>query len=266
MDLDAAGFKSIRIERAGQVLVATIARPDNQLNAVDAVLHHELATLFRLLRQERAARAVLLTGDGKAFCAGGDFSWFSTLRSIDRLAELRRDAKQMIWDLVDLELPLVVAINGPAVGLGATIALLGDVIYIAESAHVADPHVRVGIVAGDGGTAIWPLLVGPARAKQYLLTGDLVPAAEAERIGLVNRVVPGSELMTEAMAMANRLAEGAPLAIQYTKVAVNQLVREALRTAFDYATGHELVTFLTDDHQEALAAIAEKREPRFLGR
>ncbi|HEY3428010.1 MAG TPA: enoyl-CoA hydratase-related protein [Acidimicrobiia bacterium] len=265
MDLDGAGFKSIRIERADQVLVATIARPDSPLNAVDAVLHHELATLFRLLRRERQARAVLLTGEGSAFCAGGDFSWFPTLRSTERLVELRRDAKQMIWDLVDLELPLVVAINGPAVGLGATIALLGDVIFIAEGAHVADPHVRVGIVAGDGGTAIWPLLVGPARAKQYLLTGDPVPAQEAERIGLVNRVVPAAELMTEAMAMASRLAEGAPLAIQYTKVAVNQLVKQALQAAFDYATGHELVTFMTKDHEEALAAMAEKRKPRFSG-
>lgn len=266
MDLEEAGFKSIRIERADQVLVATIDRPDNQLNAVDDRLHFELTSLFRFLRQERQARAVLLTGEGKAFCAGGDFSWFPTLRSPERLAELRRDAKQMIWDLVDLELPLVVAINGPAVGLGATIALLGDVIFIAEGAHVADPHVRVGIVAGDGGTAIWPLLVGPARAKEYLLTGDPVAAREAERIGLVNRVVPASELMTKAMAMATRLAEGAPLAIQYTKVAVNQLVKQALQTAFDYATAHELVTFMTEDHQEALAAIAEKRLPRFLGR
>lgn len=265
MDLDGAGFKSIRIERADQVLVATIARPDNALNAVDARLHDELATLFRLLRQERQARAVLLTGEGKAFCAGGDFSWFPTLHSTERLAELRRDAKHMIWDLVDLELPLVVAINGPAVGLGATIALLGDVIFIAEGAHVADPHVRVGIVAGDGGTAIWPLLVGPARAKQYLLTGDPVPALEAERIGLVNQVVSQEDLMREAMAMASRLAMGAPLAIQYTKVAVNQLIKQALLTAFDYATGHELVTFMTSDQQEALTAIAEKREPRFSG-
>ncbi|MGH8925923.1 MAG: enoyl-CoA hydratase/isomerase family protein [Acidimicrobiia bacterium] len=265
MDLEAAGFKSIRIERADQVLVATIARLDNVLNAVDQQLHGELATLFRLLRQERRARAVLLTGEGKAFCAGGDFSWFPTLRTAERLAELRRDAKQMIWDLVDLELPLVVAINGPAVGLGASIALLGDVIFIAEGAHVADPHVRVGIVAGDGGTAIWPLLVGPARAKQYLLTGDPVPAVEAERIGLVNRVVPAAELMSEAMTMAARLAAGAPLATQYTKVAVNQLVKLALQASFDYATAHELVTFMTDDHQEALAAIAEKRPPRFRG-
>ncbi len=266
MTIEQAGFKSIRIERADQVLVATIDRAGHPLNPVDDQLHHELALLFRLLRQERDARAVLLTGAGKAFSAGGDFDWFPTLRNPQRLAELRRDAKQMIWDLVDLELPLVVAINGPAVGLGASIALLGDVIYISATAHIADPHVRVGIVAGDGGTAIWPLLVGPARAKEYLLTGDPVPAAEAERIGLVNHVVAPERLMDEAMAMAQRLAASAPLAVQFTKSAVNQLVKQSLQLAFDYATGHELLTFLSEDHQEALEALAEKREPRFFGR
>lgn len=209
---------------------------------------------------------MLLTGAGKAFSAGGDFAWFPTLRSVERLAELRRDAKQLIWDLVDLELPLVVAINGPAVGLGASIALLADIIYIAESAHIADPHVRVGIVAGDGGTAIWPLLVGPARAKEYLLTGDPVPAREAERIGLVNHVVADDDLHQQAMAMAERLAAGAPLALQFTKAAVNQLVKQSLELAFDYATGHELLTFLSEDHQEALDAIAGRREPRYRGR
>ena len=266
MSIEQAGFKSIRIERADQVLVVTIDRPDHPLNPVDDQLHRELALLFRLLRQEREARAVLLTGAGKAFSAGGDFDWFPTLRNPQRLAELRRDAKQMIWDLVDLELPLVVAINGPAVGLGASIALLGDVIYISATAHIADPHVRVGIVAGDGGTAIWPLLVGPARAKEYLLTGDPVPAVEAERIGLVNHVVAPERLLDEAMAMAKRLAGGAPLALQFTKSAVNQLVKQSLQLAFDYATGHELLTFLSEDHEEALKALAEKREPRFLGR
>jgi enoyl-CoA hydratase len=161
---------------------------------------------------------------------------------------------------------VIAAINGPAIGLGASIALLCDVIIMADTATIADPHVRVGIVAGDGGTAIWPLLVGPARAKEYLMTGDPIPASEAERIGLVNRVVPAESLQTEAMALAARLAAGAPLAIQYTKAAVNKLVKEALNISFDFAIGHELVTFMSEDHKEALAAIRDKRPPRFKGR
>ncbi len=172
------------------VLRVTIDRPGDPLNAVDGVLHHELTRLFPRLQRERGARAVLLTGAGRAFSAGGDFSWFPELQEPGALEDLRLDARQMIWDLLDVPLPIVCAVNGPAVGLGASIALLCDVILMAESATVADPHVRVGLVAGDGGTIAWPLAVGPARAKEYLLTGDPISALEAERVGLVNRVVP----------------------------------------------------------------------------
>ncbi len=137
---------------------------------------------------------------------------------------------------------------------------------MAESATIADPHVLVGLVAGDGGAAIWPLAVGPARAKEYLLTGDAVPAIEAERMGLVNHVVPDAELQDAALGFATRLAEGAPLAIQYTKQAVNKVVKDALSTAFDVSTALEIVTFQSDDPREALAAIQEKRKPDFKGR
>jgi enoyl-CoA hydratase len=143
--------------------------------------------------------------------------------------------------------------------------LLCDVIFMAADATIADPHVRVGIVAGDGGAAIWPLAVGPARAKEYLLTGDSLRAEEAERIGLVNHVVPSAELDAAATAMARRLAAGAPLAVRYTKLSVNKLIKEALNTAFDVSTALELLTMRSRDHQEALAAIREKREPRFTG-
>lgn len=180
----------------------------------------------------------------------------------DRLDELRRTGKQLIWDLLDMEVPIVAALNGSAVGLGASIALLCDVILMADSATIADPHVRVGIVAGDGGSVIWPLAVGPARAKQYLLTGDALSAAEAERIGLVNRVVAPDELADAALEFARRLAAGAPLAVRYTKLAVNQLVKQALATAFDYSTALEMTTL----RSEALRAIKERRKPRFHGR
>ncbi len=264
--LDDAGFEAIGVERLGDVLRLTIAHPFSPVNAVDDLLHQELTTLFRLLRQESMARAVVLTGKGRAFSAGGDFGWFPSLQNVERLHELRRDAKHLIWDLVDVEIPIVAALNGAAVGLGASIALLCDVIIAADSATIADPHVRVGIVAGDGGTAIWPLLVGPARAKQYLLTGDPLTAQEAERIGLINQVVAASELQDNALELARRLAGLPPLAVQYTKAAVNKLVKEALNLAFDAATGHELLTLLSDDHREALAAMAERRPPSFQGR
>jgi enoyl-CoA hydratase len=248
------------------VLRVAIEHPTSELNAVDALLHDELGRLFRGLRRESEARAVVLTGRGRAFSAGGDFGWLASFEDLRQLEPLRRDARQLIYDLLDVELPIVAALNGPAVGLGASIALLCDVIFMAETASVADPHVRVGIVAGDGGTAIWPLVLGPARAKQYLLTGDPVPAADAERMGLVNRVVAPDALQEEALAFARRLAEGAPLALRYTKLAVNQTLRQAATVAFDVATALEIVTFPSADHREALAALREKRKPRFEGR
>lgn len=259
-------YTALRIERQDDVLCVTIDHPRSELNAVDELLHAELARLFRDLRGEREARAVLLTGAGRAFSAGGDFAWFPTLDDLQKLEHLRRDAKQLIWDLLDIEIPIVAAINGPAVGLGASIALLCDTIFMADTASIADPHVRVGIVAGDGGAAIWPLAVGPARAKQYLMTGDPLDAVEAERLGLVNRVVPAAALADEALAFARRLAAGAPLAVQYTKQAVNKLVKDALNVAFDTSTALEIVTLQSEDHREALAAIREKRAPEFKGR
>jgi enoyl-CoA hydratase len=264
--IDETDYQALRFERRERVLRIVIDHPSSPQNAVDDLLHGELVRLFAALKRESEARAVLLTGRGGIFSAGGDFAWFPTLSDLTALEHLRRDAKQMIWDLLDVPIPIVAAIGGPAVGLGASIALLCDVILMAESASIADPHVRVGLVAGDGGAAIWPLALGPARAKQYLLTGDRVSAAEAERIGLVNRVVPDAALEAEAFAFAQRLAEGAPLAIQYTKQAVNKLVKDALNVAFDASTALEIVTFQSDDHREALAAIAEKRTPRYKGR
>jgi enoyl-CoA hydratase len=264
--VDASRYQALRFDRDDTVLCVTIDHPTSALNAVDDLLHDELTRLFADLKRERDARAVLITGAGRAFSAGGDFNWFPTLDNLERLESLRRDAKQMIWDLLDVPIPIVAAINGPAIGLGASLALLCDTIFIAETAHIADPHVLVGIVAGDGGAAIWPLAVGPARAKQYLMTGDPVPAHEAERMGLVNRVVADESLYIEALSFAKRLAAGAPLAIQYTKQAVNKVVKDALNTAFDTSTALEIVTFQSDDHAEALLALREKRKPVFRGR
>jgi enoyl-CoA hydratase len=260
------GYNCIRFERLGAVLRVTLDNPRNELNTVDGEMHGELARLFRELRREDEARAIVLTGSGRAFSAGGDFGWFTQITDVAVIDEIRRDGKQIIWDLLDLEVPLIAAVNGPAIGLGASLALLCDVVFMADTATLADPHVRVGIVAGDGGAAIWPLAVGPARAKQYLLTGDSVSAVEAERIGLVNVVVPPDRLQEEVLAFAERLAAGAPIAIRHTKIAVNKLVKEALNIAFDYSTAAETLTMASADHKEAVAAIREKRKPEFKGK
>jgi enoyl-CoA hydratase len=171
----------------------------------------------------------------------------------------------MIWDLLDVEVPIVCALGGHAMGLGASIALLCDVVVAAEGVRIGDPHVKVGLVAGDGGVAIWPLAVGPALAKEALLTGDALPAERALAIGLINHVVPPEELMPVARAIAQRIAANPPLAVRYTKAAVNQQIKAALTSGFETAAALELATFLSDDHAEAVAATVEKRTPRFEG-
>ncbi|MDJ0490919.1 enoyl-CoA hydratase-related protein [Rhodococcus qingshengii] len=258
-------FTCLKIERDADVLKVVIDNPASELNVVDEAMHHDLAALFAQLKVETEARAVLLTGTGRAFSAGGSFDWFKTLRTPRRTFELNRSAKNLIWDMLDVQLPIVSAVHGYAMGLGASIALLSDVIFMAESAKIADPHVRAGIVAGDGGVAAWPLAIGPAKAKELLMTGDPVTAVDAERMGLVNHVVPDDQLEIQALQFAHRLAAGAPMAIQYTKMSVNKLVKSALNDAFDASTGYEMSTFLSKDHVEAVDAFLEKRTPTFTG-
>ena len=178
--VDPDRYEVLQFDRVGAVLRVTIDHPGSTLNTVDGLLHDEFTRLFADLKRESVVRCVLLTGAGRAFSAGGDFDWFPTLENLARLEHLRRDAKQMIWDLLDVPLPIVAAVNGPAIGLGASLALLCDVIGLAESATIADPHVLVGLVAGDGGAALAPR----CRAR----TREGVPADGRRRVGSRGRV------------------------------------------------------------------------------
>jgi enoyl-CoA hydratase len=259
-------MSTIRTEYDGDVLVATIDHPASPVNAVDGALHHDLGELARRLKRETRARAVLLTGAGSAFSAGGDFAWFPELRNPSVADEIRRDGKQLIWDLLDVEVPIVCGLNGAAAGLGASVALLCDLIVMADRAVIVDPHVKVGLVAGDGGAAIWPLLIGPLAAKRHLMLGDPLTADEALRLGVVAEVVAGDHVHERAMAWARRFAAGAPRAVRGTKQAVNAQVKRALLDSFDLSMALEIPCFASDDHAEALAALAERREPRFEGR
>jgi len=260
-------FEYLHLDRDGDVLVVTIDKPDDHLNKVDEQMHHELTHLFKHLRNEREARAVLLAGTDQAFTAGGDFGWFPEFSKPGYAADIRLDGKAIVWDLLDLHLPLVCAVTGHAMGLGASIALLSDITVMSETARLGDPHVRVGIVAGDGGTIAWPLALGPQMAKRYLLTGDSVTAADAVRMGLIVESAPDPEACIAAgMAWAKRLAAGAPQAVQFTKQAVNAWIKQTCGPAFDLATALETVTFGSEDFAEALSALAEKREPRFTGK
>jgi enoyl-CoA hydratase len=263
--MDFSAYKAIVFRRDGKVLHAIMNRPD-ALNAVDDDMDRDLGRLFADVAADEATNVLVLTGAGRAFSAGGDIEQMQ--RVIDEpklfLNGMER-AKHIIFSLLDCPKPVIAKVNGAAVGLGATIALFCDLIYAAEHAKIADPHVKVGYVAGDGGAVIWPQLIGYARAKEYLLTGDTLTGAEAAGIGLINRAVPAAELDAVVDAMAQRLATGATRAIQWTKLSINTTLRQVAQQVMDASLAYEALSNLTKDHQEAVNAFREKRAPRFTG-
>ena len=260
-----AGYQTLAFERKGRVLRVTLDRPDT-LNAIDEAMHDDLARVFHEVNDDPASDVVVLTGAGRAFCAGGDTRWLQAM-----IAEPRRfrtmapAAKRIVFSLLELEKPIICRLNGAAAGLGATIALMCDVIIAADTATIGDPHVRMGFVAGDGGAVIWPQLVGFARAKELLMTGEMLTAERAERIGLVNHVVPAVELDAKVNDTAERLAQGATLAIRWTKTVANIPLRRLAHELMDASVAYEMMTNLSADHQEAVSAFREKRKPTFRG-
>jgi enoyl-CoA hydratase len=225
-------------------------------------MHAELSDFFVRLRALPDVGAIVLTGAGSAFCAGGDFElmeefqrddWRRTVRTMD-------EGVTLVRDLLQVPPPVIAAVNGAAYGLGATLALLCDFIVISEAATLADTHVRAGIVAGDGGTLVWPHLLGHARAKEFLLTGDPVDAKTALSLGMVNRVVPAEELLPVALDMAVRLAAGPRQAIAWTKQAINTtLLREASQQ-MPLAIALEARTMMLPDHREGISAFRQRRD------
>ncbi len=180
-----------------------------------------------------------------------------------RFEKTAREGRQIVYSLIDCEKPIIAKLNGHATGLGATIALLCDIIYAAEDAKIGDPHVSVGFVAGDGGAVIWPQLIGYARAKEFLLTGDLMTAAEAAQIGLINHAVGADELNACVDKLADRLAMGATMAIRWTKMSINIGLRQLAQTMMDASLAYEALSNTSEDHQEAVNAFRERRSPTF---
>ena len=261
-------YKNILIDVSDGVATCTLNRP-NALNAVTRQMHKELESLFGQLGEDRDVRAIVLTGAGRAFCAGGDVKEMGDTNATedDRPAGIfDSGARQLVTKLLSIEQPIIAAVNGVAVGLGATLALLCDVVFMAESARIGDTHVSIGLVPGDGGTVIWPLLVGPARAKEYLMTGDLIPAPEAERIGLVNHVVADDKVLDDALAFAGRLADGPTMAIRFTKLAIQRTILQEALQSMDLSLALESITGTSHDYTEATTAWSEKRTPNFKGR
>jgi enoyl-CoA hydratase len=263
---DRYGFTTIATEVDGRILRVTLNRPE-RLNALNAVMHEELRALFGRIEADAGVDVVVLTGAGKAFCVGADFDQmeanFARGGYPDGHPSLLGDAAAMARNILSVRQPMIAAVNGDAIGLGATLALFCDVTLMADTARIGDPHVKAGIVAGDGGPVLWPMLVGMNRAKEYLLTGDLLTATEADRIGLVNHVVARDALDEAAMNMARKLAAGPQIAIRFNKRLVNKELEEKVNKIYDLALALEAITFETADHHEAVRAFLEKRKPVF---
>ncbi|WP_172297155.1 enoyl-CoA hydratase/isomerase family protein [Pseudoruegeria sp. HB172150] len=255
---DLPSFEMLKLTRKGRRLDIMLNRPE-VLNAFGKVMHIEIIDALRFASADEGSDVIVLTGAGKAFSAGGDLVRMEEFQvdptEFDREAE---DAKRIIFTLLDIEKPVVARVNGAAVGLGATVALFCDVIFAAERAKIGDPHVKVGLVAGDGGAAIWPQLIGFARAKEYLLTGRLLTAAEAVEIGLINHAVPAEELDARVDAFCEELIGGAAQAIRWTKVVVNLELKRIAHALMDPGIAYESLAVRTEDHRKAVQKMKEE--------
>jgi enoyl-CoA hydratase len=248
----------LTVEADGPVRTVVVNRAA-ELNCINENLHWALANVWRQLASDIGAKAVILTGAGRAFSAGGDLNWITTFLD-DPVArdESIREGAQIIEEMLRFPLPIIAAVNGPAVGLGCSVAMLCDIMLISEAAYLADPHVAVGLVAGDGGAALWPLLTPIMRSREYLYTGDRIPAATAVELGLASRAIAPEALMTEARKLADRLAAQPAEALQGTKRVVNMYLSQVLGGALQAGFAAERATMQTNDHREKLLAFQQK--------
>ncbi|MEM7219738.1 MAG: enoyl-CoA hydratase/isomerase family protein [Pseudomonadota bacterium] len=245
-----------------RVLQITINRPE-RYNALDETGHRELTYVWREVDEDPDVDVVVITGAGKAFSAGGDFDMVERLTE-DHNARVAiwKEARDLVYNIINCGKPIVSAINGPAVGAGLVAALLADISVVGKSVSITDGHTRLGVAAGDHAAIVWPLLCGMAKAKYYLLTCERLSGEEAERIGLVSLCVDDAELMTRALGVAETLQQGAPQAIRWTKYALNNWLRSAGPT-YDASTALEMLGFAGPEAKEGVAALKEKRQAQF---
>jgi len=233
----------LRYEKKGPISIVTLNDPERR-NCFTDELQHAFVDVWVDILRDQDVRAVILTGTGRAFSAGGDIPGF--IRNVEDVEYRRwsmRNARLLMDHVLGCHVPVIAAINGPAVGLGCSIAVACDLVLMADTAYMADTHVNVGLVAGDGGVVTWPFMMSLLKVKEYLFTGDRIPAAEAVQLGLANRVVPVDDLMAEALALAEKLVAQPPQALQETKRALNLHLQRATLDVLPYALSAETESF-----------------------
>lgn len=258
-------YRHLKIVQDGPILRVILNKPERS-NALDGETQMELGRIFIDISHDPKVRCVVLAAEGKYFSVGGDLPKMQ--QKIDHPAMFFHgipNSKYIVQSMLDCPKPIVCRLNGDAVGLGATLALMCDFVIAADTARLGDPHVKVGLVAGDGGALIWPQLIGFARARRYLLTGDLITGKEAAEIGLVTFSVPLEDLDAETDKWVDRLARGATTSISGTKLAINAALKMIASTQMDLGMAYEGLSNISADHQEAVSAFTEKRKPNFSG-
>ncbi|MFZ2530090.1 MAG: enoyl-CoA hydratase/isomerase family protein [Rhodococcus sp. (in: high G+C Gram-positive bacteria)] len=246
--------EEIDVRADGPLRIITLNRPD-VLNAVNDDLHHGLAQLWPQLTADRTARAAVITGAGKAFSAGGDFAYLAELaQDADLRAKTIADGRELVIGMARCRIPVIAAVNGPAVGLGCSLVALSDVVYMAENAYLADPHVQVGLVAADGGPLTWPLQISLLQTKEFALFGTRISAERALALGLANHVV--ADPLTEALAAAKKVSELPQKAVESTKRLVNIHLERAILASLDYAMAAEDLTFQSQDFRDNITRLA----------
>jgi enoyl-CoA hydratase len=258
------GYQVLKFGRDGGVLNVTIDNPERR-NALSGPGELELARFFYEVTTDDATRAIVLTGAGTAFSAGGDVEQMQYIIENPRVFYAAMiNAKRIVGNMLDCPKPIIAKVNGAAAGLGATVALMCDVVFAAEHAKFSDPHVKLGFTAGDGGALIWPYLLG-GQAKHYLMTGEPIPAPDAERLGMILKAVPASELDSVVDVYAKRLAAGPRRAIETSKLTANIVLKQLAAVTMDAGICFEALTNYSEDHKEATQAFIQKRQANFTG-
>lgn len=261
-------YHGLKVEIEESIACITIDRPA-QANAIDKPTHVALEKIWPDLAARRDVRAIILTGAGRTFSTGGDIEAMAARAGTEEgwhhALGLAASARRLLVAILDTPQPIIAAVNGHATGLGATLALAADICVIAEEAKFGDTHVNVGLVAGDGGAVLWPMLIGPNRAKELLMQARLLRGSEVYALGLASQLAPAADVLERARSIAADLAAKPPLAVQWTKLTVNQGIKAQLETVLDYGLAYEALSMASSDHGEAAKAIIAKRAPRFRG-
>lgn len=261
-----AEYESLTLQRDEDVAILRLTRPESH-NTFDQLLHTEFTEALAEIRRGHDLRAVVLLSSGESFSAGGDFALMEECHEhVAHRTRIVDDGRALMGAFLDLPQPVVVGVNGDVIGLGASIVLCCDAIVAPRTARIGDPHVRIGLVAGDGGCFAWPLAVGMPRARRYLLSGELVDAEQAWQWGMVTDLVETpDEAETRALQLARELAQLPPLAVQGTKRSLNRVAQLRAGEVLDLSFAQEMVTLASDDLLEAIAAFRERRPPVYKG-